>query len=267
MKLGQIVVWVVGIVLVVIVAVYFLAGPKPRPPAAEPAAAAPQAEVPAPAETPAAPKGKAALAGAVVGEWTMDLDAAKALAAQTGLPLFINFTGSDWCGWCRMMDKQVFSQEAWKVYAKEHFVLVWIDFPKDKSLVPDAFVERNAKLMQEFEVGGFPTYILLDSDGQTRLGQTGADRGATAETFIAELEDVLLASDKSVAALREKLADERKAELDAAREAKTLAHRKLDDWIRTNPESNDENNAAFEAMRDEIERAEAAFLDFLKSAK
>ena len=263
MKIGQIAVWAIGIVLVVILAVYFLAGPKAPPPAAESAAGAAEAK-PAAA---AAPKGKAAIAGAVPGEWTMDLDAAQALAAETGLPLFLNFTGSDWCGWCRMMDKQVFSQDAWKTYAKENLVLVWIDFPKDKSLVPDAFVERNAKLMREFEVGGFPTFVLLDSDGQTRLGQTGASRDADPERFIAELEDVLLASDKSVAALREKLADERKAELDAAKEAKDLARQKLEDWIRTDPESNEENNAAFEAMRDEIQRADAAFLDFLKAAK
>lgn len=264
MKIGQVVVWAIGIVLVAAAAVYFLAGPKAPPPAAEPAAGAAEAQ---PAAAPAAPQGRAALAGAVPGEWTMDLDAARALAADTGLPLFLNFTGSDWCGWCRMMDKQVFSQEAWKTYAKEHFVLVWIDFPRDKSLVPDAFAERNAKLMQEFGVGGFPTFVLLDADGQTRLGQAGASRDATPERFIAELGDLLLASDKSVAALREKLPDAQKAELDAAKEAKDLARQKLEDWIRTDPESNEENNAAFEAMRDEIQRADAAFLDFLKAAQ
>ncbi|MGD9782041.1 MAG: thioredoxin family protein [Kiritimatiellia bacterium] len=264
MKIGQIVAGAIGIVLVAAAAAYFLAGPKPPPPAAEPSAAAAEAQS---AAAPAAPKGRAALEGAVAGEWTMDLDAAKALAAETGLPLFLNFTGSDWCGWCRMMDKQVFSQEAWKTYAKKNFVLVWIDFPRDKSLVPDAFAERNAKLMQEFGVGGFPTYVLLDSDGHTRLGQAGASRDATPERFIAELDDALLASDKSIAALKEKLADEQKAELDAAREAKDLARQKLEDWIGTDPESNDENNAAFEAMRDEIQRADAAFLGLLKSLK
>ena len=205
--------------------------------------------------------------GAAPGEWTMDLGAAKALAAETDRPLLLNFTGSDWCGWCRMMERQVFSQEAWQTYAKDHLILVWIDFPRDKSLVPEAFVERNAQLMKEFEVGGFPTYFLLDPDGQTRLGQAGASREATPQSFIATLEDLLLASDKSVAALKAAMTDAQKVELDAAREAKEIAEKKLQDWIQTEPEETEENNAAFLGMRDEIERASAAYLQLLRAAK
>ncbi len=205
--------------------------------------------------------------GAAPGEWTMDLGAAKALAAETGRPLLLNFTGSDWCGWCRMMERQVFSQEAWQTYAKDRLILVWVDFPRDKSLVPEAFAERNTQLMKEFEVGGFPTYILLDPDGQTRLGQAGASREATPQSFIATLEDLLLASDKSVAALKAAMTDAQKAELDAAREAKEIAEKKLQDWIQTEPEETEENNAAFLGMRDEIERASAAYLQLLRAAK
>lgn len=225
---------------------------------------------PAPAPTgegSAATQDKPATAGAVLGQWTMDIDAAKALAAETGLPLFLNFTGSDWCGWCRLMDKQVFSTPAWQAYAKEHLVLVWIDFPKDKSLVPEVFRQRNDNLMREFGVGGFPTYILLDADGQTRLGQTGADRNITPEVFIATLEDILLTSDKSVAALRERLADSDKARLDESREALATAQKKLADWIQTNPKQNEENNTLFNAMRQEIEQAQADVLDLLKAAR
>lgn len=210
---------------------------------------------------------KPATAGAVPGEWTMDIDAAKALGAETGLPLFLNFTGSDWCGWCRLMDKQVFSKPAWQAYAKEHLVLVWIDFPKDKSLVPEAFRQRNDDLMREFDVGGFPTYILLDADGQTRLGQTGADRNITPDSFIATLEDILLTSDKSVAALRERLAAPDKARLDEAREALATAQKNLTDWIQTNPEPNEKNNVRFNGMRQEIEQAQADVLNLLKAAR
>ena len=197
----------------------------------------------------------------------MDIDAAKALAAETGRPLLLNFTGSDWCGWCRLMNRQVFSQEAWQTYAKDRLVLVWIDFPRDKSLVPEAFAERNTKLSQEFEVGGFPTYILLDPDGQTRLGRTGATRDATPASFIATLEDALLISDKSVAALKEKMTDEQKAELDAAQEARTLTRQKLEDWVRTNPEQTDENIALFQGMQEENKQADDAFLQLLKAVK
>ncbi len=264
MKTGHKFAWIVGIVLAVSLGAYFLSArnaAKKQPAAA--AALAPAAAEP-PAETVAA---KAATEGAKPGEWTMDLDAAKALATETGRPLLLNFTGSDWCGWCRMMDKQVFSQEAWQTYAKDRFVLVWIDFPRDKSLVPAAFAERNAKLLQEFEVAGFPTFILLDSDGLTRLGQAGASRDATPESFIATLEDILLASDKSVAALKDNMTDAQKAELDAAKEAKDMARQKLKDWVQAEPEQTDDNTALFDAMRDEVERADAAYLQLLKAAK
>ena len=204
--------------------------------------------------------------GAAPGEWTMDLGAAKALAAETDRPLLLNFTGSDWCGWCRMMERQVFSQEAWQTYAKDRLILVWVDFPRDKSLVPEAFVERNTQLMKEFEVGGFPTYILLDPDGQTRLGQAGASRDVNPERFIAALEDILRASDKAIAALKETLTDEQKTALDEAKADRDLARQKLADWIATDPDPSEENNALYESMRDEIERAEATFMGLLKPA-
>ena len=205
--------------------------------------------------------------GAQPGEWTMDVAAAKTLAAEKNLPLLLNFTGSDWCGWCKIMERQVFSQEAWKAYAKEHFVLVWIDFPKDKSLVPEAFVERNQQLSREFDVGGYPTYILLDPDGQTRLGQAGASREATPESFIENLETLVLASDKSVAALKENMADEQKAELDRARAAMDAAAQELEVWIQTKPERTDENTTLYNGMQEKIETSRKAYLQLLKAAK
>ena len=263
MKFGQIVVGAIVVVLVAGLAAYFLLGRPTPPPPAAPAVVETPVDAPAPAPAPAY---RAAIAGAVPGEWTMDFDAAKALAAESGLPLLLNFTGSDWCGWCRLMDKQVFSQEAWKTYAKEHLILVWIDFPQDKSLVPEAFAERNQRMLQEFAIDGFPTFILLDPDGQTRLGQTGATRDVNPERFIAALEDILRSSDKAIAALKEKLTDEQKTALDEAKAALDLANQKLADWIATNPQPSEENNAAYESMLDEIGRAKASFMDLLKSA-
>ena len=119
------------------------------------------------------------LEGAKVGQWTMDYDAAVTLAAEKKLPMMLNFTGSDWCGWCKLMDKNVFAQEEWKSYAAANVVLVTIDFPQDKSIVPEKFVDRNAQLQQKFGVGGYPTYVLLESDGKTVLGQLSAGKEKT----------------------------------------------------------------------------------------
>lgn len=260
MKSAPVARWTAAAVLMIVLAVFFWADRETPPPAAAPVAES------ATAQLPLAPTYPATIAGAVPGEWTMDFDAAKALAEKTGRPLLLNFTGSDWCGWCRLMEKQVFSQDAWQAYAKEKFILVWLDFPQNKALVPEAFGMRNQQLLKEFEVGGFPTFILLDADGQTRLGQAGAARDITPEQFIATLEDILRTSDKAIAALKEKLTDEQKKAIDEAQADRNLARQKLADWIATEPEPSEENNSLFESMRDEVQRAEATFLDLLKSA-
>ena len=83
--------------------------------------------------------------GAKVGHWTMDLDAAKKLGADKQLPILLNFTGSDWCYWCKLMEKNIFTKPEWKAYATNHLVMVLIDFPRDKSAVPEKYKERNSQ--------------------------------------------------------------------------------------------------------------------------
>ena len=135
---------------------------------------------------------KPATEGAVPGQWTMDLEAAKKVAAEKKMPLLLNFTGSDWCGWCKHMDAQVFSKDAWAAYTKSNLLLVWIDFPNDKTLVPAKFVARNKALSESFGVDGYPTYILLDNDGKTKLGQLGAEKEITPEGFIGSVKSLLM---------------------------------------------------------------------------
>lgn len=134
---------------------------------------------------------KPAVSGAKVGEWTMDAPAALALAKEAGKPVFLCFTGSDWCGWCKLMERKVFSTEQWQAYAKEKLVLVWLDFPKDKALVPEQLVEQNRKLSEQYSVSGYPTYVILSAQGK-ELGRLGADKEASPEQFIQSLEEVLV---------------------------------------------------------------------------
>ena len=130
--------------------------------------------------------------GARVGIWTQDYDAAVALAKTNNLPLMLNFTGSDWCGWCKLMDRQVFSKEEWEKWAKENIVLAFIDFPQKKSLVPKKYVSRNNDLAKKYGVRGYPTYIVVDPGTGESIGKLGASREATPEHFITELEELLL---------------------------------------------------------------------------
>ncbi len=130
--------------------------------------------------------------GARVGVWTQDYEAAVALAGTNGLPLMLNFTGSDWCGWCKLMDRQVFSTDAWKKWAGKNIVLAFIDFPQNKSLVPDKYVARNRRLAGQYGVKGYPTYVVVEAKDGKAIGTLGASREATPEGFIADLENMLL---------------------------------------------------------------------------
>ena len=127
--------------------------------------------------------------GSKLGQWTMDLDAVK--KKSNGKPILINFTGSDWCGWCKLMEKDVFKKEAWWKYAEKNVNMVWIDFPSDKSKVPQKFVSRNELLAKKYGVQGFPTYIILSADGSKVLGTLGAGRGKTPKSFAKEVDALI----------------------------------------------------------------------------
>ena len=130
--------------------------------------------------------------GARIGVWTQDYDAAVALAKTNNLPLMLNFTGSDWCGWCKLMDSQVFSKKEWEKWAKKNIVLAFIDFPQKKSLVPEKYVARNRDLSKKYGVRGYPTYVVVDPESGKSIGTLGASRDAEPKKFIAELENLLL---------------------------------------------------------------------------
>jgi len=110
--------------------------------------------------------------------WVTDYAEAVKQAKKEDKKLLLNFTGSDWCGWCIRLDKEVFSQAEFKEYAEENLVLVKLDFPKRKELPEDEKAQNN-ELAQKYGIRGFPTIILLDSE-EKLVGQTGYQRGGAA---------------------------------------------------------------------------------------
>ena len=204
---------------------------------------------------------KVQLDGAKPGLWTMDFDAATKLAAEKKLPMILNFTGSDWCGWCKLMDKQVFAEEEWKKYAAENVILVTLDFPNDKSIVPEKYVKRNEELKAQFGVRGYPTYVVLDSDAKTKLGQLGAGRDKTPSSFIQEFKGVARMSAASIESFIKANPDKAEAYKAAIEEAKA-AKKSLTDWIKTGPVRNEENNKKYAGFLERIQKAEEALSKF-----
>ncbi len=121
-------------------------------------------------------------------QWLDDYEQAQAKAEDSGRPILINFTGSDWCGWCIRLDQEVFDRDAFKTYAQENLVLFVADFPRGFEL-PEDVARQNQQLAQKHEVRGFPAILLTESDG-TVIAQTGYRRGG-AEAYVEHIEELL----------------------------------------------------------------------------
>ncbi|MCM8526181.1 MAG: thioredoxin family protein, partial [Lentisphaeraceae bacterium] len=85
--------------------------------------------------------------------------------------IFVYFTGSDWCSYCRVLHKKVFDKDNFLVNLQKEYVLLKIDFPQSKPL-PEAEQERNEQLSEDYSIEGFPTVLLMDKDGRT-FAKTG----------------------------------------------------------------------------------------------
>ena len=88
-------------------------------------------------------------------EWHTDLMKVHDLSEKSKKPIFAFFTGSDWCGWCIKLQKEVFAKEAFIEWAKKNVILLELDFPRTKQL-PPALIQQNNSLQQAFNVSGYP---------------------------------------------------------------------------------------------------------------
>jgi len=124
-----------------------------------------------------------------VGEvWMTDFEAAQAKAAAEQKPMLLDFTGSDWCGWCIKLDKEVFSQEAFQSYAAEALVLVELDFPRSKDQSAELKAQNKA-LAEKYGIRGFPTILILSPEGEL-IEKTGYRRGG-AESYVEHIMSIL----------------------------------------------------------------------------
>jgi len=107
--------------------------------------------------------------------WLTDLPAALKQAGAENKLVLVDFTGSDWCGWCIKLHKEVFSQPEFNAFAKANLVLVEVDFPNKKAQ-PLALKRANQALAEKYHIEGYPTLILLNGGGN-RLATFGYEPG------------------------------------------------------------------------------------------
>ncbi len=130
--------------------------------------------------------------------WLTNIDEAYAESQKSGKPILANFTGSDWCGWCKKLTADVFIHEDFKTWAEKNVVLLELDYPRRK-VVPQHIQAQNSNLQQAFQVQGYPTVWLfnLNKDNEKNqftvdaLGKTGYTK--TVGEFTSSLEEMMAA--------------------------------------------------------------------------
>lgn len=118
-------------------------------------------------------------------QWHTDLLKANELSQKSKKPIFAFFTGSDWCGWCHKLQRDVFAKQAFVEWANKNVVLLELDFPRYKTLSQD-LAQQNFTLQQQLKVNGYPTIWLFylnkdDAKNQMNiqtLGSLGYPSGA-----------------------------------------------------------------------------------------
>lgn len=94
--------------------------------------------------------------------WHTDMSKATEISLKENKPLFLFFTGSNWCGWCIRLQKEVFRKPEFISWAKENVVLVELDFPRPDNQ-PEAIKMQNAQLQQQLQVRGYPTVWFVNA--------------------------------------------------------------------------------------------------------
>ncbi|MES2513055.1 MAG: thioredoxin family protein [Bacteroidota bacterium] len=93
--------------------------------------------------------------------WYTDIMKANDVSKATNKPIFAFFTGSDWCGWCKKLQADVFSKAEFIQWANKHVILLEVDFPRAKTLSPE-LIQQNNSLQQTFQVRGYPTIWIFN---------------------------------------------------------------------------------------------------------
>jgi len=120
-------------------------------------------------------------------EWFTDAEAAQAKAKAENKLVLLDFTGSDWCMWCKRLKRDVFDKPEFAQFALSKLILVEVDFPQHKTL-SEAQRQANARLDKTYRINSYPTIILLDPNGK-QVGRLGYLFGG-ASSFIAKLEKI-----------------------------------------------------------------------------
>ena len=119
--------------------------------------------------------------------WMTSVPEAKAKAEKEQKLVFLDFTGSDWCGWCKKLEAEVFASEEFVNYANKNLVMVFVDFPHTKELPADLKAANDA-LAKKYDVSMYPTLVVTKPDGTVVWKHVGYMEGGPSK-WIAKLDE------------------------------------------------------------------------------
>lgn len=205
---------------------------------------------------------KADIDGAKKGVWSMDYDSVLKAAEKDDTPILMLFTGSDWCGWCKVLDEKVLSKPEWNDYAQKSLYLAYIDFPQDEKLVPEKYKNRNKELQEEFDIEGYPTILLLDAKGNP-IDNLPMEKNITPQSFITKIRLKLLYSPAELEKIYSILPKDQAKELKAKGDRKQFlsnelkkADEELDKAIK---EAEEKHEKVAKPLSDELSKIGPAF--------
>lgn len=117
-------------------------------------------------------------------------EAAMSQAAEGGQVVLLEFTGSDWCPPCIALENEVLSQSAFARAIEERALLVKLDFPRDRTKLPEAERRRNFQLQERYGVQAYPTVVIVNAEGEELAREVGYN-GGTQESWLSWLEGAL----------------------------------------------------------------------------
>ncbi|RWY47142.1 thioredoxin family protein [Mucilaginibacter gilvus] len=120
--------------------------------------------------------------------WSGNFTEVQKEAKQSHKLIVINFSGSDWCGPCIRLRKEILESASFEQYAQEHLLLVRADFPRQKkNKLNEEQVKRNEALAEKYNPEGkFPYTLLVDENGKVLKDWDGFPN-ETATEFVAQL--------------------------------------------------------------------------------
>lgn len=143
--------------------------------------------------------------------FTDDLDAAFQRAEKNNKCVYACFSGSDWCGWCKRLDKEVFAEKEFLDAVTNDFELVFIDSPSNKDLLSERAKVENPKLTKKYAIRGFPSALVFNPKG-AKIAETGYRSGG-AKAYAEHLKGMLALKDLDPAE-KEKFLDKYEERLD-----------------------------------------------------